>query len=120
MTTDPIQQHQTRRGRGFVTRCWRLPPDTRLHCEPHDWRDALIVVAAGDVDVISGDERRRFTTGAMLTVSRLAPPVRLINPGVHDAVFVTIHRIGSRPARPAHEAGRARAIPSPPQRRHIV
>jgi hypothetical protein len=64
----------------------RLAPGEERRGDDPAWRDALVLVARGRVEL--GGSRRRFETGALLVVDGL--PVR--NPGPGDAVLLTYAR----------------------------
>jgi quercetin dioxygenase-like cupin family protein len=75
----------------FRRRVVELAPDDELHIDAAAWRDAIIFLDSGDVEVecVVG-ERRRFSKGAVLC---LVPPVRLLrNCGGDRARMIVISR----------------------------
>jgi hypothetical protein len=62
-----------------------------------EWRDALVLVARGEIEVEAvGGERRRFRRGDVLALAGL--PLRTLRtPGAADTVLVAVSRL-ERPA----------------------
>jgi hypothetical protein len=69
-----------------------IPPQTALPFEPAGWRDALVVVARGTVEVeTESGQRQLFGGGALIWLDRM--PVRLLrNPGIEPAVLGAVAR----------------------------
>ena len=69
-----------------------IPPQTALPYEPVAWRDALVVVARGAVEVeTESGQRQLFGNGALIWLDRL--PVRALrNPGIEPAVLGAVAR----------------------------
>lgn len=79
----------------FRRRVVELAPEEALRIDAGSWRDAILFVEAGPVELecVAG-ERRRFASGAVLC---LRPPVRLLrNSGSESARLIAISR--RRPA----------------------
>jgi hypothetical protein len=57
-----------------------------------EWRDALVVVGRGEVELeFAGGARRRFACGAVLCLARLSLRT-LRNPGAEPALLVAVTR----------------------------
>ncbi len=69
-----------------------LDPGTAHVYEPCDWRDALVLVKAGSIELETGSGVRRiFVAGDVLWLARL--PLRLLrNPGPKPAVLEASRR----------------------------
>lgn len=82
----------TRPGPAFRRRVVTIGPQQTLPFDERDWRDAIVVVERGDVDLccVRGG-RRRFARGAILVLQGLALR-SLHNPGVEDVVLVALSR----------------------------
>ena len=82
----------------FERRIVAVPPGGALEYDEEDWRDALVLVVRGEIE-IGG---RRFARGAMLSLAAL--PLRAVhNPGAEPAQLVAVRR---RRAARAARAGR--------------
>src|SRR6266545_2856987 len=76
---------------GFASRIVTLPPGEAFAYRAADWRDALVIVEHGMIDLESAGGRHRFPTGAMLCLSGLR--LRAVrNPGPDAAVLLAITR----------------------------
>jgi hypothetical protein len=69
-----------------------IPPRTSLPFQPLSWRDALVVVARGAVEIeTESGQRQLFGNGALIWLDRI--PVRLLrNPGVETTVLGAVAR----------------------------
>jgi hypothetical protein len=76
----------------FALRVVALAPGGARRYVAAEWRDALVVVERGEIEVETvGDGPRRFATGDVLWLSGL--PVRALhNPGGVPAVLVAVSR----------------------------
>jgi glyoxylate utilization-related uncharacterized protein len=76
----------------FVERVVELAPATALDYDPAGWRDAIVFVTAGEVELESADgERARFGRGDVLCLA--ACPLRVLrNPGRVPARLLAIRR----------------------------
>jgi quercetin dioxygenase-like cupin family protein len=76
----------------FCRRVVELPPGAVLVYRPADWRDAIVFVTAGAVELEArGGERRRFRRGDVLCLQALH--LRLLsNPGRRPARLVAVRR----------------------------
>jgi hypothetical protein len=82
----------------FERRTVTVPPGGALAYDEADWRDALVLVVRGEIEL--GGER--FGRGSVLSLAGLH--VRALhNRGAEPAELVTVRR---RPASPAARAGR--------------
>lgn len=82
---------------GFSRRVVTIAPGDRRPYVDEDWRDALVMIAHGAVDLeCTRGGRRRFEQGAMMCLEGLGL-VALFNPGPDDLVIVTITRAGTPP-----------------------
>jgi hypothetical protein len=69
-----------------------LGPDQTMPYDEADWRDAVVVVEAGQIDLVCPDGRRqRFVRGDVLCLSRL-PLLVLRNPSPELAVLAAVAR----------------------------
>ena len=86
----------------FDVRTVALPPGGARSYHPAEWRDALVLVAGGTLELeFTGGRRERFPTGAMLWLARLSLRA-LHNPASSEvALLVAISR------RPMTSRGRA-------------
>lgn len=76
----------------FCRRTTILVPGDWQVFDPSEWRDALVIVEAGALELhCSRGGRRRFDAGAMLCFLGLGLRA-LHNPGVVDTVLVAISR----------------------------
>jgi hypothetical protein len=76
-----------------------LAPDEQLHIDPDAWRDAIVFVETGEIELeCCAGECRRFATGAVLC---LAPPLSMLrNCGADRARLIAIsRRTRTRPRR---------------------
>jgi hypothetical protein len=83
-------------GRGlpspFVLWMVTLGPGHTLPYDEADWRDAVVVVEAGEIDLVClGGGRQRFVPGDVLRLSGL-PLRNLRNPWPEPAVLVAVAR----------------------------
>jgi hypothetical protein len=78
--------------RPFELRVTAVAPGHTLAYRASDWRDALVIVEEGAIDVEWLDgTRRRFGCGAVLWLDGL--PLRaLANPGLESAVLLAVSR----------------------------
>jgi hypothetical protein len=76
----------------FKLRLVALPPGRRQRYREADWRDALVVVERGDVELeCVGGGRGRFGRGDVLWLSGI-PLLALHNPGPDTALLVAVSR----------------------------
>jgi hypothetical protein len=69
-----------------------IAPGASIDSDPREWRDAIVVVTSGSVEVgCVGGSRRTFSAGDMLALSCL-PVSSLHNPGVEPARLLAIRR----------------------------
>ena len=76
----------------FDVRVVELPPGRERATHEAEWRDALVVVDRGEIELdCVGGSRRRFGRGAVLWLGGL--PLRALrNPGDERAVLVAVSR----------------------------
>jgi hypothetical protein len=76
----------------FDRRVVQIPPQSALPFEPVEWRDALVVVARGAVEVeTESGQRQLFGNGALIWLDRM--PVRVLrNPGIETTVLGAVAR----------------------------
>ena len=87
--------------RQFVVRHVTIAAATEVAVEAADWRDAIVVVERGRLEVECGDgNRTTFTTGAILCLDGL-PTGTLCNRGSNPVQLFTLSRAGP-PARGKH------------------
>lgn len=84
----------------FDRRIVAVPPGGALDYDEADWRDALVIVVRGEIEVEAGGRGARFGRGAVLSLARL-PVHALHNRGAEPAELVAVTR------RRAARAGRA-------------
>jgi quercetin dioxygenase-like cupin family protein len=79
-------------GAAFDVRVVQLPPGAERASHEAEWRDALVVVDRGEIELdCVGGSRRRFGSGAVLWLDGL--PLRALrNPGAEPAVIVAVSR----------------------------
>jgi quercetin dioxygenase-like cupin family protein len=76
----------------FAVRVCTLEPGTSRPFDPEEWRDALVVVEQGEVDLeCHAGGRRRFRRGAMLSFAGLSLR-RVHNAGAEPVVLVAVSR----------------------------
>ena len=81
----------------FERRIVSVPPGGALEYDVADWRDALVLVVRGEIEL----GRERFARGAVLSLAGL--PLRaLYNRGAEPAELIAVRR---RRAAPAARAG---------------
>lgn len=101
MDNDSLPRHFVGAGlpRSFRRRTVSIPPRQCRGYEASEWRDAIVLVRRGKVDVTCSDGTvLRFGEGDLLWLTGL--PVRaLCNPGEGEAVLVGIRRRGRGPRR---------------------
>jgi hypothetical protein len=80
-------------GPGFVVRLLVLHPGESRSYDPAEWRDALVLLENGvvELEVLDG-ERRCFGAGAVLVLDGL-PMRALHNVGAGDALLVAVSRV---------------------------
>jgi len=82
----------TRPGPAFRRRAVTIPAHTTVPFVAEEWRDALVLIERGAVDLLCvRGGRRRFTQGAVLFFEGLALTA-LHNPGVDETVLVALSR----------------------------
>jgi hypothetical protein len=82
----------TRPGSAFRRRTVTIPAQETVPFVAEDWRDAIVMVERGSVDLCcTRGGRRRFVEGAILFMEGLAL-VSLHNPGLDDVVLVALSR----------------------------
>ena len=82
---------------GFSRRVVTIAPGDRRPYVDTDWRDALVVIVRGAVDLeCTRGGRRRFEAVTMMSLEGLGL-VALFNPGSSDLVIVTITRAPAPP-----------------------
>jgi hypothetical protein len=76
----------------FDVRVVELPPGGERASGAAEWRDALVLVDRGEVELdCLGGSRHRFRRGAVLSLGGL--PLRTLrNPGAEPAVLVAVSR----------------------------
>jgi hypothetical protein len=86
----------------FVRRVVRVPPGRARDYDEADWRDALVVVVRGEIELEArAGGRERFARGAVLSLAGL--PLRALhNQGAEPAELLAVRR------RRAGRAARAR------------
>jgi hypothetical protein len=82
----------TRPGPAFRRRAVTIRPQETVPYVADDWRDAIVMIEQGEVDLccVRGG-RRRFGKGAILFLDGLALR-HLHNPGLEDVVLVALSR----------------------------
>jgi hypothetical protein len=71
-----------------------LAPGRVRAFEPAEWRDGIVVVERGAVELqASGGDRARFGRGAVMSLAGL-PPCELHNDGRDTAVLTVVRRRG--------------------------
>src|SRR5215218_5080168 len=98
----------TRPPPGYEQRTVSIPPGRTTAYNAAEWRDAIVVVAYGTVEVEGrAGGRRAFRRGAVLFLTGLGLRA-LHNPGPEPAVLVAVRRRPGRPrdARPDAPRGR--------------
>jgi hypothetical protein len=84
----------------FDRRVVAVPPGDVLDYDEADWRDVLVIVVRGEIQVETRARRARFGRGSVLSLAGL--PVRALhNRGAEPAELVTVRR------RRSARAGRA-------------
>lgn len=82
----------TRPGPTFRRRAVTIPPHATVPFVAEDWRDALVLIERGAVDLCCArGGRRRFTQGAVLFFEGLGLAA-LHNPGLEETVLVALSR----------------------------
>jgi quercetin dioxygenase-like cupin family protein len=82
----------------FAKQVVTLEPGSSRPYLAHEWRDALVVVEAGEVQLECEDGgRRRFAAGAVMWLAGLGL-LALHNDGVEPAVLVAVSRRRAPPA----------------------
>jgi hypothetical protein len=84
-----------------------LAPGRERPFEAAEWRDALVVVERGEVELESlRGTRARFAHGAVLCLTGL--PLRALRNRAADTAVLTVVRRGGRPVRPGARRGAPR------------
>lgn len=104
----------SRRRPAFRVRNVTVAPDRSRAYDAREWRDAIVVVARGEIELEdAGGNRRRFGRGAILGLAGL--PLRALhNRGRKPAVLVAVSRRRHRPSDefragpPSHEGAAGR------------
>ncbi|OLT15444.1 hypothetical protein BJF78_01765 [Pseudonocardia sp. CNS-139] len=79
-------------GPSFRTKIVTIAPGASLPFVEDEWRDALVVVEIGEIEMECRDgERQHFRTGAVLWFADLGLRA-LLNPGAEVAVLVAVWR----------------------------
>jgi hypothetical protein len=92
----------------FELRLVILPPGRARRYRDADWRDALVVVERGYIELESvGGVRRRFSRGDVLWLTGL-PMLALHNPGPDAALLAAVSRRRTLSRRPKSAARCAR------------
>jgi hypothetical protein len=82
---------------GFSRRVVTIAPGDRRPYVDEDWRDALVVIVRGAVDLeCTRGGRRRFEAGTMMSLEGLGL-VALFNPGPSGLVIIAITRAAAPP-----------------------
>jgi hypothetical protein len=78
--------------RGFAVATIALAPRDERAYREDEWRDAIVLVAAGELELEArGGARRRFPRGSILHLTRL--PLRALrNPGAEPVRLVAVSR----------------------------
>ena len=84
----------------FDRRVVSVPPGGVLDYDEADWRDALVLVVRGEIQVESRGGRERFARGAVLSLAGL-PLHALHNHGAEPAELVAVRRRRAARAAPA-------------------
>jgi hypothetical protein len=85
-------------GTGFVRRTVVLQPGTSCRSRDDEWRDAIVMVECGDVELeCAAGGRRRFGAGAILWLAGIDLRV-LHNVGLGPVVLVAVSRRRDEPA----------------------
>jgi hypothetical protein len=80
----------------FVRRRFVLDPGVSCPSDDAQWRDAIVLVERGDVDLeCTAGGRRRFSAGAVLWLAGISLRA-LHNVGIEPVVLVAISRHGER------------------------
>jgi hypothetical protein len=84
----------------FDRRVISVPPGGVLDYDEADWRDALVLVVRGEIDVEARGGRERFARGAVLSLSGL--PLRALrNQGAEPAELLAVRRRRAARVEPA-------------------
>ena len=88
----PVSFLSGRLARGMARRVIRLPAGAALACRESDWRDTILIVEHGHLE-IEDDRgyRHRFDRGAVLTLADTRATM-LRNSGTREAVLVAVRR----------------------------
>jgi hypothetical protein len=79
----------------FERRTVSVPPGGVLEYDEADWRDALVLVVRGEIEL----GRERFGRGSVLSLAGL--PLSLRNRGAEPAELLAVRRRRAAPAGPA-------------------
>lgn len=92
---EPSPQFRRRLGSAFVTREVTVAAGCSRRYDPAEWRDAIVVVQCGEVELeTSSGVRRSFRRGAVLWLDGL--PLRALNNhGPDPVVLVAVSRRGT-------------------------
>ena len=84
----------------FDRRVVSVPPGGALDYDEADWRDALVLVVRGEIELEARGGRERFARGAVLSLAGL--PLRALhNHGAEPAELVAVRRRRAARAGPA-------------------
>ena len=84
----------------FDRRVVAVPPGDERAYDEAEWRDALVIVVRGEIQVEARGRRARFGRGAVLSLAGL--PVRALhNRGAEPAELVAVRRRRAARAGPA-------------------
>ena len=84
----------------FDRRVISVPPGCALDYDEADWRDALVVVVRGEIQLETRGSRERFARGAVLSLAGLSLTA-LHNRGEEPAELVAVRRRRAARAGPA-------------------
>ena len=92
-----MRDDQLGTGAGFVRRTVVLEPGTSRPSHDAEWRDALVLLVQGDVDLeCAAGGRRRFHAGAVLWLAGIE--LRVVhNVGVEPVVLLAVSRSRDHP-----------------------
>lgn len=89
----------------FGVRRITVPPGAERRTVADEWKDAIVVLESGAIDVVApSGGRRTFAPGDMLCLEWVACE-RIVNVGTVDAELIAIHRSPphrSAPSTPQH------------------
>lgn len=92
ITEDGLSFRSARLPPAFAVHVRTLEPGTSHPYDPDEWRDALVVVEEGELELeCDAGGRRRFGRGAVLSFAGLSLR-RMHNPGAGPTVLVAVSR----------------------------